>query len=308
MTSVNHVPTERQQGQILAVFALSLVAIVAMTGLVIDGGFAFVQRRAEQNVADAAALAAAYAYGNNAGSTTAATAAAQAQAATNGYRDGTAGVVVSVTFDAAGGAGRHITVAITKPHQNYFAGIVGMPTWSVSTTATTLAGRPNAALGAMPIIFNQRAFAAHVMQPFTYAQAGDTGPNPIPQTSDTFNWTMYCDNCNANTSTVNTLIAGGGQATVVSLDDKLDPLNSGAHTEDFTALAANIGKNVPVPIVNDAGKMVGWAMFHLTASDGSSTKTISGWFVSPIDPSSMTIVDGVTAGGDAGSYIAKLVN
>jgi hypothetical protein len=163
----------------------------------------------------------------------------------------------------------------------------------------------------MPLIFNQDAFinnGAGPTHPFTYAQAGDTGPDPIPQTNSVFNWTMYCDNCNANTSTVATLIEGGGQQTVVSLDDKLDPLNSGAHTADFDAMAAMIGKEFPVPIVDDLGKMVGWAMFHLTASDGSSTKTISGWFVSPVNPTSMRIVDTVSAGGDAGSYIAKLVN
>src|SRR5207247_5517019 len=105
------------------------------TGLVLDGGFAFAQRRDQQNVADAAALAGAYAYGNNGGSTTAATTAAQSIATANGYTNGTGGAVVSVSFDAAGGAGRHITVTITKPHQNYFAGVVGMSTWSVSTTA-----------------------------------------------------------------------------------------------------------------------------------------------------------------------------
>jgi Flp pilus assembly protein TadG len=304
--------TGRQSGQILAVFALALVAIVAMVGLVLDGGFTFVQRRDQQNVADAAALAAAYAYGNSStASTAAAAAAAQSMAAANGYANGTDGVVVDVTWDAPGGAGRHFTVSVTKPHRNYFAGIVGMNAWTVSTTATSLAGRPNAAIGAMPIIFNQRAFAengAGPSHPFTYLQAGDTGPNPIPQDGITFNWTMYCDSCNANTSTVAALIDGGGQQTVVSLDDKLDPLNSGAHTSDFTSLAAQIGKEFPIPIVDDAGRMVGWAMFHLTNSDGASTKSISGWFVSPVNPSSMRIVDGVSTGGDAGTYIAKLVN
>ena len=49
----------QQSGQILAIFALALVAIVAMVGLVVDGGFTFVQKRDQQNVADAAAMAAA---------------------------------------------------------------------------------------------------------------------------------------------------------------------------------------------------------------------------------------------------------
>ena len=49
----------------LVIFSLCLVAIIAMTGLVIDGGMTFVQKREQQNVADAAALAGAYAYVNS---------------------------------------------------------------------------------------------------------------------------------------------------------------------------------------------------------------------------------------------------
>lgn len=303
-------------GQIIAIFALSLVAIIAMAGLVIDGGFTFVQRRDQQNVADAAALAAAYAYGNasatssDATKTSAARTAALAISSANGYAHGTGGVDVAVTWDPPGGAGRHFTVTIVKPHRNFFAGIVGMPTWDVATTAITEAGRPNAAIGAMPIILNEKAFLANgagPSHPFTYVQAGDTGPNPIPQQSTTFNWTMYCDQCNADTNTVVGLITSGGTATVVSLDDKIDPLNSGVHNPLFTALESKVGTEFPIPIVNDLGKMVGWAMFHLTESN-KTTRVISGWFVSPINPSAMTIVDGVTSGGDGGSYIARLVH
>ena len=57
----------RDGGQVLVVFALALTAIVAMTGLVLDGGSAFVQRRNMQNVADNAAMSAAYAYGMDGG-------------------------------------------------------------------------------------------------------------------------------------------------------------------------------------------------------------------------------------------------
>jgi hypothetical protein len=305
------IPTpSRERGQILAVFALAVVAIVSMMGLVLDGGFTFVQRRDQQNAADTAAIASAYAYGQNSNSTTAATSAALSEAAANGYVDSVGGVSVVVTFNAAGGAGREISVSISKPHRNYFAGIVGMTTWNVSTTATTLTGRPNAAIGAMPIIFNQTAFATNGSGPsheVTYDQPG-TGSEAIPKTPTIFNWTMYCDLCNGNTSTVAALIDGGGEQTQVTLNDKIDPLNAGAHTADFTSLEAWIGKEFPVPIVDDLGQMVGWAVFHLTASDGSSTKTISGWFVSPIDPSNMTIKDGGGTGSGMGAYIARLIN
>src|SRR5260221_3885032 len=116
MKPTSGVRSSNERGQILAIFALAMVTIVAMTGLVLDGGFTFVQRRDQQNVADAAALAAAYAYGNNGSSTTAATTAALTQTAANGDTNGTRGVVVTVTLDAARGARPHITVRNGQPH------------------------------------------------------------------------------------------------------------------------------------------------------------------------------------------------
>src|SRR5882757_329136 len=59
------------RGQIIVVFALALVTIIGMVGLVIDGGGAFAQRRTEQKVADLAAIAGANAYMNTTGSVTA---------------------------------------------------------------------------------------------------------------------------------------------------------------------------------------------------------------------------------------------
>jgi len=298
-----------ERGQIVVIFALALVAIVAMTGLVLDGGDTFVQRRDMQNVSDAAAVAAAYGYAV-ANDTAAANVAARNVAAANGYTHGTANVIVDVTWSAPGGAGRRLTVTITKPHRNNFSGIVGMPSWLVTTTATTLGGRPNGVIGAMPIIFNQKAFTGNGAgsgHAVAYSEP-DTGSEDVPITADRFNWTVYCDLCNADSNTVSTLIDQGGATQSVTLDDTISPLNAGSHATLYSDLAKWVGLEFPVPIVSDAGKMVGWAMYHLTGSVGGSTKQITGYFVSPINPASMTIVDGVTAGGDFGSYIVELVN
>ena len=72
---LHSVDGSRERGQVLVIFALALVAIMAMTGLVLDGGSAFVQRRDMQNVSDSAAMAAGYAYsmGGTAGTATSAT-------------------------------------------------------------------------------------------------------------------------------------------------------------------------------------------------------------------------------------------
>ena len=50
----------KERGQALIVIALALVALAGITGLVVDGGNAFLDRRNAQNAADSAALAAAF--------------------------------------------------------------------------------------------------------------------------------------------------------------------------------------------------------------------------------------------------------
>jgi Flp pilus assembly protein TadG len=47
----------RQHGQAVVLFALSIIGIVALVGLIVDGGFLYVQRRTAQTSADAGALA-----------------------------------------------------------------------------------------------------------------------------------------------------------------------------------------------------------------------------------------------------------
>lgn len=299
----------RERGQVLVVFALALVAIVAMTGLVLDGGDTFVRRRDMQNVVDAAAMSAGYAYAVG-GDTAAITSAATATTAANGYTDAQAGVAVWVSLGAGGGPGRYLTVTMTKPHANNFAGIVGLPSWNVTTTATVLAGRPNAVRGAMPVIFNQKAFNGNGSGPgheVIYDEP-DPGNEDVPLTATKFNWTEFCNNCNADSNTVRTLINGGGVSTVINLDDHISPLNAGSHTTLFSALSAWVGHEFAVPVVDDHGNLVGWAQFHLTGSVGGSTKQIRGYFVSPINPTAMTIDMSAAAGGDFGAYIVKLTN
>ena len=46
-----------QRGQALFIFVIALVALIAMTGLILDGGAVFAQQRVAQNGADGAATA-----------------------------------------------------------------------------------------------------------------------------------------------------------------------------------------------------------------------------------------------------------
>ena len=299
----------RESGQVLVIFALALIAIVAMTGLVLDGGSTFVQRRDQQNVSDAAALAAAYSYATT-GSTSAATAAAQAIATANNYATGAHGTTITVT-NAAGDPGWTFTVNVSRPHDNNFSGLLGMPSWNVTTTATTIAGRPNAAIGAMPIIFNRNAFDENGAGN-GHEQAYDEplpGNEDVPLGGNRFNWTEYCNSCNADSNTVRDLIVNHAtDKTFVKVTDKISPLNAGSHTTLFDAMADWVGGEFAVPIVDDNGKMLGFATFHLTGAVGGSTKQIRGYFVSPFNGGNLTIVNGIDAGGDFGSYDAQLIN
>ncbi len=151
-----------ERGQVLIIFVIAIFAIIGMVGLVLDGGSAYAQRRNEQNVADIAAVAGATAYLNTSGNATAkaaaADAAAQSLAVTNGFTHGVNGTTVTVTI-ANSLLAATVQVDITKPHRNNFAAIMGMPTWPVSVTATALSSEnPNAANGAMPLLFNAEAF------------------------------------------------------------------------------------------------------------------------------------------------------
>ncbi len=74
-----------ERGQILVLFALALVAMIAMVGLILDGGSAFAQRRQEQNAADLAALAGAVVQINQTAPTTGRHRKAKEVAKSNGY-------------------------------------------------------------------------------------------------------------------------------------------------------------------------------------------------------------------------------
>lgn len=301
-----------QRGQMLALFAICLVAIVAMTGLVIDGGMTFTQRRDEQNVADAAVMAGAYAYANTS-DTAQAIAAAQDTAAANGYIHGQDGTIVAATVSVSNGLAT-VVANVTKPHRNYFSGIVGFGSWDVSVTASAVAGLPNGALGAMPILFNKKGFPngngpSHEV---AFDEPG-TGSEDVPQTAGQFNWTVFCtahgNPCNGNSNTVDDLINGNGTSTVVKLTDLIGPLNAGSHTTLFSDLSAHVGKDFPVAIVNDDGALQGWAVFHLTGSVGGATKQIRGYFVSPVNVANLKVVqNGGNATGNFGDTVVRLTN
>jgi Flp pilus assembly protein TadG len=138
-------------GQMIVLFGLCLIAIIAMAGLLIDGGMAWANRRQAQAAADTAALAGAKAIaGGNV------TTAAQIIGGANGFGAGTdcggnalpnAGVTVNrppltgphtVANDPVH-ANDYVEVITTRKMATTFASAVGQSCWMVSARAVAQA-------------------------------------------------------------------------------------------------------------------------------------------------------------------------
>ena len=121
---MNH--TKYEKGQALIIIVLAIFGLVGLTGLTIDGGNVYSDRRHAQNAADAAAYAAALTK-VRAGDWQAA---GLSRAADNDYdNNGTTNIVQVVNPPISGtyaGNPDYIQVLITSHVDTYFAGVVGI--------------------------------------------------------------------------------------------------------------------------------------------------------------------------------------
>jgi Flp pilus assembly protein TadG len=294
---------QREHGQIVVLFALAVVAIIAMVGLILDGSDSFWQRRVQQNAADLAAIAGANAYvndyhqhGSTASAIAQAQAAARAKATSNGYTNGAAGANVSVTVSLLS-AGAEVHVGVSAPHPNSFARIVpGQQTWTVTTEATAVTGGIDTAVGAAPWTMHISAFnnGVPVYGPNNPQNFGNSnGDYPIDDLD--IAWTDYNGANNVNTSEVRGIINGSNVVTATfDFEQYLGQHNNGNHTALYSDVQQYLaGKNVPVPIVGPPeapattcagssytnGCFKGWAMFHVISATGGSQKDIRGYFL-----------------------------
>lgn len=152
----------RQQGQVIALFAIGLVSFLAMVAVVIDGGTLYLQRRTAQNAADAAALAGARALQQATTQSTATVGTAictylQANSfgvvptASAYFVDTTAttnlgAISLASTCSATpnswipnGASGVHVDATI-GPYNTYLAGIVGVRQLQATASATAQVG------------------------------------------------------------------------------------------------------------------------------------------------------------------------
>lgn len=131
--------TERQHGQALAIFAISLATLLLAAALAFDGGMLMLERRSEQNAADAAALHGAR-YVNT--DISAAVAAARAIATANGYTDGVGSQTVTVNIPPKSGFRQGtpgaVEVIIGNTRPSIFAGVMGIVDWPVGARAVAV--------------------------------------------------------------------------------------------------------------------------------------------------------------------------
>ncbi len=309
----------REHGQILVLFALSLVAVIATVGLVLDGGSVYAQRRSQQNAADLAALAAANDYLVNHDTPMAAT--ARRVAATNGYTHAADGVTVDVGIALTGGA--RVKVDISAPHQNNFAGIVGMPTWTVGTTATALTGFPDTAVGPGPFILSRDAFGVDGKplvcddshHPCSYGHP--VTDEAAPQTATEFVWTNFglAQTCtgpgNVDNTDLRRYLEGVSAFTLtLQFGCYIGQHNQGVMNDVVSMLNDMLPVTFPIPVVNHNGNFVGWVSFELTGAVANGRNgVLQGYFRSPFEANQLTVVSPSLGNTNfAGSYVLKLVD
>lgn len=132
-----------ESGQSLVLVAVSMVAMLAMLALILDGGFLLVNRRLMQNAADAGALAGTWELLHGSDPVAVATNYAQL----NGAEE------VDVTVDYGA---RTVEVVARKTIPTFFAGVIGVNSFTVSAGATGGLGPGGAASSGWTLFANSR--------------------------------------------------------------------------------------------------------------------------------------------------------
>jgi hypothetical protein len=268
---------------------LSMVALLAMLALTVDGGYAYSQRRRAQNAADAAALAGARVCALGGNDT-------QVDSAVNQYATANGASAVSWYYLNSQQT-VHVDTSLT--FATFFASIVGLPQMTAVASAEASVQYISEADCLLPIIARVREFA--VGQSYTL-WADD------PEAPGNFGWVDW---------------NGGSPDTGELAANIADPCNSG--TWDIAAWVPGCPGVVASSLVRDA--LSGWTDLHVTipfydiVDDGGSNtiyhisafgefvleghqltgenKTITGHFIHWVEP-------GQGGGSDAGLKTIRL--
>jgi Putative Flp pilus-assembly TadE/G-like len=229
-----------ERGQVLIIFAGGLVAIMAIAALVFDVGQNLLDRRAEQNASDAAALAGAryvdtesYSFHGGCSAPHAGLVAVTAAcdvAADHGYVDGVNGRTVRVDMppvapSTKAGLPQHIEVTINTTRPSFFAGIFGQNQQRTGAMGVAKNG------GDIALPYSLLALNPH-----------DCGANKItgaPGTIVETNGTIHIDSdCTTNPGALQ--LSGNGVLTAPECDVVGLIVESGGATNDCTTAPAGV--------------------------------------------------------------------
>ncbi len=164
---------DRQHGQALALFTLALTAIILAAAVVVDGGFAFSERRRAQNAADFAAIAGTRIVGiAKTGEPAGAGTAANVRGAVNSTLAANDAALVSARYvDEAGEVVGDVSSATTIPQdafgvvveartdwKPFLLGFIGIADWTASAPATAYTTGTSNDGGVMPVALSDDAY------------------------------------------------------------------------------------------------------------------------------------------------------
>jgi hypothetical protein len=135
-----------EKGQTLVLIVISVIVMVAMASLIVDGGNMYMNRRAAQTAADAAALAGAYEYCINGVAYPISEVTEYATSLNN------ASTVEDLTITSSQ---LEVTVSITKP--TFFGKVFNQPTTTVQAKAAASCYTPKGVGNLLPIAWSCRA-------------------------------------------------------------------------------------------------------------------------------------------------------
>ncbi len=130
-------PARRERGQVFVIAAILIVPLVAVAGLAVDLGYAYLSVRDAQNAADAAAMAGAIEMLQADWTEADVTTAVESAAAQNGVD--VAEDLECCAFQDTDGDGRsdQITVTVTRPALLFFLRVIGVDSLTAQRSATT---------------------------------------------------------------------------------------------------------------------------------------------------------------------------
>lgn len=269
----------RDEGQVTVLTAIFLVALLGLTGIVLDVGSWFRQQRVSQATVDAAALAGAQSLPASPGQ---ATSDATTFANKNG---GVAGASITVTTKYI--PNDTITVSQAGPADGFFSQVFGISTVTVRAHASAISEVPTAVFGVAPIVvsIDHQMLSGPGCPCFNVPTTIPLGKDGAPGAFGMID----LDNATGNTgtSTLADWITNGYDHYLPLGDYNSDPGAKFNSSQVQDALDGRYGTDLLFPVYdsldgnghNAQYHIIAWASFHLTLSQSSGNSgTLSGWF------------------------------